>query len=160
MSEAVVDDPSSGEPYEAAYALDSFRVGGNLRLLSGGEKLRFSSVVGSGAVHRTLELSRVDDGSRVGTAYGLDPYFLLELGLQLNLGHLLLELDFVASIEGTAGTTGNLLGSRSGDAVGDVFRKSGGGLRLFGLGVRGGWSEWSPRQSAPLLQPAGRPVRR
>jgi tetratricopeptide (TPR) repeat protein len=127
------------------YTVDSLRVGGNLRLMSGGEQLRFTSIVGSGAVHRTLQV----EGS--GSAYGLDPYFLLEIGAQLNLGHVLIELDFVASFEGTAGTTGNLLGGDSGE----VYRRSGGGLRLFGIGLRGGWSEWTPSRSAKLLQPAG-----
>jgi len=72
----------------------------------------------------------------------------------LNLGHILLGLDFVASFEGTAGTTGNLLGRENGEEVAEVYRKSSGGLRLFGIGIRGGWSEWTPSRSAKLLQPA------
>ena len=57
----------------------------------------------------------------------------------------------MASVEGTAGTTGNLLGGDSGE----VYHESGGGLWLFGIGLRGGWSEWAPRREAKLLQPAG-----
>jgi hypothetical protein len=116
--------------------------------MSSGEKLRFSSTAGSGAIFRTLTL---EDRGR---AQGVDPYFMLELGAQLNLGHILLGLDFVASFEGTAGTTGNLLGREDGEEVAEVYRKSSGGLRLFGIGIRGGWSEWTPSESAKLLQPA------
>jgi len=145
VPKACLDDPCT---QTARYTLDSIRTGGNLRLMSGGEKLRFASSVGSGAVYRQLHLQGR------GNAYGVDPYFMLELGAQLNLGHVLLELDIVASFEGTRGTTGNLLGGQSGDATGQVFRQSGGGLHQFGIGIRGGWSEWAPRRAAPL-QPAG-----
>jgi len=136
------------EDCTAKLTIDTVRVGGNLRVMSSGEKLRFSSTAGAGAVFRTLTL---EDRGR---AQGVDPYFMLELGAQLNLGHILLGLDFVASFEGTAGTTGNLLGREDGEEVAEVYRKSSGGLRLFGIGIRGGWSEWTPSRSAKLLQPA------
>jgi tetratricopeptide (TPR) repeat protein len=146
VPEACVEDAAAESAECYPYTVDSLRVGGNLRLMSSGEKLRFTSIVGSGAVFRKLEL----EGS--GSAQGVDPYLLLELGAQLNLGHIVLEVDFVASIEGTAGTTGALFGGE--EEAGRVYRKSAGGLQLFGFGVRGGWSEWAPRQSARLLQPA------
>ena len=134
---------------KARLTIDTLRLGGALRVMSRGEKLRFSSTAGAGAIYRTLTLEDY------GKAYGVDPYFMLEIGAQLNLGHILVGLDVVASFEGTAGTTGNLLGREEGSEAAEVYRKSGGGLRLFGIGLRGGWSEWTPSESAKLLQPAG-----
>jgi len=154
LSDADVENaPECRENYSARYTVDSFRIGGNLRIMSGGERLRFTSIAGVGAVFRTLTLTPDSSDFPGGTASGVDPYFLLELGAQLNIGHLLFELDFVASIEGTRYTTGNLFGGN--EDVGEVFRQSGGGLRLFGLGLRSGWGEWSPSKSAKL-EPSGR----
>jgi hypothetical protein len=125
-------------PVTLNYTLDSFRVGGNVRLMSGGERLRFTSSVGVGAVRHRLELPP-NDSNLQGEAKGTDPYFLLEIGIQFNFGHLLAEADLVAYIDGTRGIRGDL------DTQGDraVFGDDT-GLRMLGVGLRAGWSEWQP----------------
>ena len=63
------------------YKLDSRRVGGALRIMSGGEGVRFTSSVGVGAVSHDLFAQA--------TFKGFDAYFALEAGAQINIDHLL-----------------------------------------------------------------------
>ena len=119
--------------------IDSFRVGPNLRVMSSGQSWRFTSTAGVGAVQHTFRLLPTDEGGSARKAKGVDPYFLLELGAQLNLGHVLLELCAVAFIDGTTNI-------RYSDASGPGFN----GLRMLGLGLRAGFSEWRPVASEPF----------
>jgi hypothetical protein len=124
------------DPKLVDFTLESFRVGGNLRIMSAGESVRFTSTIGVGAVRHRLE---IDDGLTTKTSKGTDPYFLVELGLQLNFGHILAEADVVAYIDGTSSIVDNANKPSFGENS---------GLRMLGIGLRGGWSEWKPT-SAP-----------
>lgn len=125
------------------FALFSARAGLNLRILSGGDKLRFSGAAGFGAVNQRLEVDRteVEDGEALpkSTAQGVDPYFMIEAGAQYNAGNILLELSVVTYFNSTS----NL--SSDDDAFGDdepIFRND--GLITAGIGFRMGWSQWAP----------------
>lgn len=124
------------------YSLDSFRIGGNLRIMSSGERFRFSSVIGVGSVRHKVKLEDPPD-STAGRlpgyeADGLDPYFLVELGAQANFGHILAEIDALLYVDGVTNIKRDL---PSGEEK-QVFKD--GGLRMLGLGLRLGWSEWKP----------------
>ena len=116
------------------YKLDSRRVGGALRIMSRGESVRFTSSVGVGAIFHELNVAK-----RIS---GLDAYFALEAGTQLNIDHLLIE--FVAF-----GWFDSASGIKSGQ---DMPYQEGNGIQMFGLSLRIGWSEWTPRdaRAAPI----------
>jgi hypothetical protein len=116
------------------YRLDSARVGGNVRYMSSGRKLRFSSTLGVGAVRHkvVIEPSATDATTGQIKAAGIDPYFMAEVGAQYNWGHILLELNLVAFIDGASNVK---------DGNDPLFSA---GLPMLGLGLRGGWSEWKP----------------
>ncbi|HEY0466097.1 MAG TPA: PEGA domain-containing protein, partial [Polyangiaceae bacterium] len=120
------------------YSLGAFRFGPNLRLMTTGKKLRFSSTVGAGAVHHKLVLDPVaaDPSLTGGTASGFDPYFLLELGAQWNLGHFLLGAEVVALIDGATS-----LNKQNIEGTNKAFGNSN-TLPLFGLCIHGGYSLW------------------
>lgn len=131
---------------DRSLTLESIRLGPNLRIMSGGETIRFTSTLGVGAVRHQLELdavsdSDVDRSSAVpgGKAKGWDPYFLLEVGIQYNWGHVLLELDGLTFIDGASNVKGS-------DDLGDSWApySDTGGLFMAGIGLRAGWSEWTP----------------
>ncbi len=124
------------EDVKRTYTVESFRAGPNLRLLSAGERLRVTATVGAGGVRHELRLEAKDAVRTGGTLRGIDPYFLLELGAQLNLRHLLLELDLSAFLDGTGRLNGAIEGRDR------AYR--GTGLLIAGLGLRAGWSEWLP----------------
>jgi len=71
---------------------------------------------------------------------------MLELGLSLNLGHVLLGFDATAFVDGTTNT-------KSDSLVNGSRYKPYDGLLILGLGLRGGWSEWAPAKGSKLLQP-------
>ena len=125
--------------------LSSFRVGPNLRLMSGGERLRFSSTLGAGAVRHELELGShpttpPPTGAQApGKVSGWDPYFLLELGLLYNWGHILLGADLVLLVDGASNVQGTNDAGENWTPYADTN-----GLIVGGLGIRLGWSEWSP----------------
>jgi hypothetical protein len=122
------------------YNLDTFHAGGNLRIMSSGERFRFSSVAGVGGVRHKVEIEP-GAGDEGWTASGVDPYFFLELGVQANFAHLLAEIDALLFVDGVT----NVKKSAAAEArtgAGDVFAD--GGLRMLGLGLRLGWSEWKP----------------
>jgi hypothetical protein len=117
---------------ERDFKLESIRLGPNLRILSGGERLRFTSTLGAGAVRHKYELTAPEGQS----AKGWDPYFLLEIGAQMNFRHVLAELNLTSFIDGAS----NVKGDDGFEPYADT-----GGVVMFGLGLRGGWSEWAPR---------------
>lgn len=130
-----------------SFTLDSYRFGPNLRIMSAGEKLRFTSVVGTGAVRHEIDLTPADkndpDYSQAmpgGNAKGWDPYFLLEVGVQYNWSHVLLELDGLVFIDGASNAKGHDDSGKSWQPFQDT-----GGLLMGGIGLRGGWSEWKPK---------------
>jgi hypothetical protein len=69
----------------------------------------------------------------------LDPYFSFEIGGAFNYRHLLAELSLMAVIEGADNLSGAF---DKGDERG-VF--SDGTLPMLGLGLKLGYSAWSPR---------------
>lgn len=129
------------------YTVESFRIGPNLRINSGGEIIRFTSALGLGAVQHKVTFKDITaNGVDVSTvppkdtvASGWDPYLLLEIGVQFNLGHVLLEADAVADIDQASSIHyGTTYPYRDADGTGK------GGVRMLGIGLRAGWSEWAP----------------
>lgn len=114
------------------YAITAFRLGGNLRLFSNGERARFTSTIGFGGVQHRFQLE--EPSTDAFDAQALNAYVLVEIGVQFNLNRLLLEADFVTYVE-SRGSLGN--------DERDLFNE--GGLKSLGLGIKAGWSEWKPR---------------
>ena len=112
--------------------------------MSAGESLRFTSVVGAGAVRHEIDLDPPsEDGvSKVpgGNAKGWDPYFLVEVGAQYNLSHVVFELCGLVFIDGASSAKGNGDDGRTWTPFEDT-----GGLIMGGIGLRVGWTEWKPR---------------
>ena len=138
-------DPDNDECYaKRDFTLTSLRFGPNLRLFTGGETLRFAVGVGAGAVaHRIdLDAATAADGARLsgGKGSGVDPYFSFEIGGAFNYRHLIAELALMAVIEGADNLSGPF---DEGDERG-VF--SDGTLPMLGLGLKLGYSAWSPRR--------------
>ncbi len=140
-----------GDNITRSYTLSSFRLGPALRIMSGGEKVRFTSTIGAGAVQHELVYDKPkQNGSSdvtahpdlVGlyqdaTARGWDPFFMLEVGAQFNWGHVLLEANVTAYLDGASNVHG--------DTLTDPYNSvSTGGLKMIGLGLRAGWGEWTP----------------
>ena len=121
------------------YTLDSRRVGGALRIMSGGESVRFTSGVGVGAVSHDLHLPNH-------TLKGFDAYFALEAGAQINIDHFLVEMVGFGWFDSASSI-------RSGDYLPYM---QGNGIQMFGLALRVGWSEWTPRDTHRHQMP-GRP---
>ena len=100
--------------------------------MSGGEKIRFTSSIGVGAVSHDLHL--------LGKTYrGFDGYFALEAGAQVNIDHFLVEMVGFGWFD-------------SASSIGTPYQQ-GNGIQMFGLSLRVGWSEWTPRDAR--LAPAG-----
>lgn len=134
----VDDAKSEGSDVARKYTLTTFRFGPNLRLMTTGKSLRFSSTIGVGVVHHKLVLDPVANDATFpgGSASGVDPYFLLELGVQWSLGHLLLGAEVVTAIDGaTSLNKGQLEGASK--AFGNTNT-----LPLFGLSIHAGFSRW------------------
>ncbi len=129
-------------PVTRTFSLDSLRIGPNLRIMSAGDTLRFTSTVGVGAVRHQIELDHLEDQSKEGLpadeAHGWDPYFLLEIGIQYNWGHVLLELAGLLYVDGASNVK---------SSAGWAPYKDTGGLLIGGLGLKAGWSEWTPDSS-------------
>jgi len=125
-------DPKDEEDETLEYTITAFRLGGNLRLFSNGQRARFTSTLGFGAVQHRFQLDEpsTDDFD----AQALNAYVNVEIGVQFNLNRLLLEADFVTYVE-SRGALGN--------DERDLFNE--GGLKSLGLGIKAGWSEWKPR---------------
>jgi hypothetical protein len=136
------DTAAPAAPCDRHYTLSTVRVGPNVQLTTSGEKLRFTTTFGAGSVRHTFTLAPSSTTGTLagGTAAGWNPYLMLELGLGLNLGHVLLGLDATALVDGTTNTKS------------DTYKPYD-GLLILGLGLRGGWSEWAPTRGSQLLQP-------
>lgn len=124
-------DPTDDESDSLGYTITAFRLGGNLRLFSNGERARFTSTLGFGGVQHRFQLDEPSTGDF--DAQALNAYVLVEIGVQFNLNRLLLEADFVTYVE-SRGSLGN--------DERDLFNE--GGLKSLGLGIKAGWSEWKP----------------
>lgn len=136
-----------------AYELGTFRVGGNLRVMSSGQQLRFTSTVGVGAARHELAVKEFDgDAAAAGalapySARGVDPYFQFDIGAQMNLGHWLAELTLDVHFDGAGRVRGT---DGAGKAVAPY--ENAGGLTTAGIGLRFGWGEWTdrtPTQNGP-----------
>jgi hypothetical protein len=133
--------------FDRSFTLDSLRFGPNLRIMSAGETLRFTAVVGAGAVRHEIDLDAPDlneagasEAMPGGNAKGWDPYFLVEVGGQYNWGHVLFELCGLVFIDGAS----NARGSRDDGKSWTPFEDTG-GLVMGGIGLRAGWTEWKPK---------------
>ena len=134
-----VDDARSSDSSQSRkYSLSTVRFGPNLRLMTTGKTLRFSTTIGTGVVHHKLDVAQVPGNSMLvgGSASGYDPYFLLELGLQWSLGHFLLGAEVVTLIDGASSLNKQKL---DGDQAAFGSTNT---LPLFGLGLHGGYSFW------------------
>ena len=131
---ATTDD--SADPRD--YSLLATHFGPNLRLMTTGKTLRFSSTIGTGIVHHKLVLDPAATNPALvgGTASGNDPYFLLELGVQWSLGHFLLGAEVVTLIDGATSLDKQKLDGDN-PAFGSTDT-----LPLFGLAIHGGYSLW------------------
>ncbi len=116
------------------YQVSNFRFGANVRLMSAGRSVRFTSALGLGVVAHRFKLSI--DGEEQGSTTGADPFLMLEAGVQFNLAHFLLEVDGVAFLDGVNGLSAGEVGRAS------LFTDN--SLPSFGLGLRGGWGQWLP----------------
>ena len=144
VTDACIDEPdnpnwrsvqghSCGESEAGlAYEIWAFRLGGNLRAFSSGQRARFASTLGFGAVQHRFELERTSNDARL-EATALNAYVLVEIGVQFNLKRFLLEADFVTYVEsrGAWGEGQNLFNE--------------GGLKSLGFGLKAGWGEWNSR---------------
>ncbi len=133
------------------YTVRAVRLGGNVRYMSSGDSIRFASTLGVGAVRHTVEIESAtgdpDPALEGGEAAGTDPYFLVELGGQLNLGHVLLEAGLAMYVEGTD----NIRGSVDGAPRDTLYTQD--GLVMVGLNLKAGWGEWrpTPARSRPAV---------
>jgi hypothetical protein len=119
--------PMPAECTEEDYALDAARFGPNLRLSTVGEVIRFSSAIGFGVVsHRYVQPDEESEGA--------DGYFHLELGGQMNLGHVLLGLDISVTVDGVS--------RLKDDSDVAIYAKD--SVTMVGVGLRGGFSQWRP----------------
>jgi hypothetical protein len=112
------------------YELDTRRAGGALRIMSGGESIRFTSSIGIGAVSHDLRIFTMQPK-------GFDAYFALEAGAQINIHHFLLEMVGFGWFESASSI-------KSGTYT---PYQEGNGIQMFGLSLRMGWSEWTPRDA-------------
>ena len=134
----VTDAKSDGSDTLRKYSLSALRFGANLRLMTTGKALRFSSTIGAGLVRHDLVLDKVANEPSLpgGTARGTDPYFYLALGLQWSLGHVLLGAEVVTLIDGATSLNEQQVENAS-KAFGNTNT-----LPLFGLSIHGGYGSW------------------
>jgi hypothetical protein len=114
------------------YELGSARIGPNLKLMSTAPALRFVTTLGAGAVFHQLDVTRARGAKEdLQGGKGIDPYFLIEVGAQLNVGHLLLEAAASFYIEGTSSLE-----------EGSQVQYQPAVLKMIGIGARAGFSQW------------------
>jgi hypothetical protein len=118
-----------------SYAHSTARLGPNLRILTKGDRLRLTAVVGGGMVRHKLRIDAVEpppsDALPGYQALGWDPYLLFELGAEHSIGHFVVGLDVRASIDTTA-------------RFEDLSYRPYDSVLMVGLGPRIGWTEWIP----------------
>ncbi|HEX3776303.1 MAG TPA: PEGA domain-containing protein [Polyangiaceae bacterium] len=136
---SVDDATSSGSDVKRKYTIATVRFGPNLRLMTTGKTLRFSSTLGAGVVHHKLVLDAVpmDPVHTGGSASGFDPYFSIELGIQWSIDKFLLGAEVITMIDGASGFNKQKLDNDSAEAF-----ESRATLALFGLGIHGGYAFW------------------
>ena len=135
---SVTDATSEESAVTRKYALSAARFGPNLRLMTTGKTLRFAATIGTGVVRHKLVLdpAAADPTLTGGTVSGSDPFFLLELGLQWNLGHWLLGAEVVTLIDGATS-----LNKQQVEGATTAFGSTN-TLPLFGLSIHGGYRLW------------------
>ena len=123
------------------YRLSWVRFGPNLRFMSGGDRVRFVAGASVGAVFHRLQLDAYPDASgslgetaNAQDAFGVDPYFALELGIGFNFGHWMMEAVGLASIDGTANLKNDLQGTANRNT-----------MPIVGLSLKFGYSQWKSR---------------
>lgn len=117
--------PPNAPVGRTTYELSTTRVGGNVRLLTGGRVARLSSVFGVGSVTHKLELGAI-------SATGSEGYFLLEFGAQFNIGHVLLEAAALTYLEGATAIK----------YQGERIYTDHTIIPQVGVGFRAGYGEW------------------
>jgi hypothetical protein len=128
-----------GEPNEivANYRIDSLRFGPTLELMTTDPRFRVIGGLGLGAVWHSIEVGSEQHA-------GVDPYFLLDVGVGTNAKHVLFALQARLILDGTRNMIdGRHLGP-DGDVEEQAFSQSHGALAFVGLDLRVGYSEWSP----------------
>ena len=122
------------------YSLRSIHFGPDLKLMTTGEKLRFVTTIGAGVVHHRVAVAASGD-YQAAEVRGVDPYFLLELGLGFNYRQFLGEIALIALIDGSTA----LQKGFDNDAQNRNLTKDlGTTLPMVGIGLRGGFSQWRP----------------
>jgi hypothetical protein len=116
------------------FSLSSIHLGPELKLMTGGDNLRFVATVGAGLVQHRLALSPEE-------SHGLDPYFALELAFGFNYRHVLGELSLVTQLDGISSLQGGL----SEDINQHLTKSLGATLPMIGIGLRAGFSQWRGR---------------
>ncbi len=131
---------SDGENAQRDYSLRSIHFGPDLKLMTTGETLRLVTTIGAGVVHHRLAVAASGSYPSAEVS-GLDPYFLLELGLGFNFRQFLGEVGLVALLDGSSA----LQRGFEGDARNrHLTRDLGTTLPMVGIGLRGGFSQWRP----------------
>ncbi len=121
------------------YDISSTRFGGNIRYMSSGKKIRFAATGGVGAVLHSVDLEVSQSGNfQGGSAKGVDPYFVLELGAQFNFGHVLLEGGIIVLLDGTDAIKGDF----DGNVNEKLYPQD--SLSSVGIVLKAGWSQWRP----------------
>jgi len=122
------------------YRISWMRLGPNLRFMSSGDRVRFVAGAGAGAVFHRLQVDAVPDLSDPEAAaqdvFGVDPYFVIEVGIGFNFGHWLMEAVALASIDGTHNLKSGLA---------DRTASERNTLPIVGLALKFGYSQWKPR---------------
>ena len=75
---------------------------------------------------------------------GVDPYFLLELSFGFNYRHFLGELGLIALIDGSTALQKGFPSNAPNDPNPNLTSDLGTTLPMVGIGLRGGFSQWSP----------------
>lgn len=125
------------------YSMRSVHFGPDLKLMTTGESLRFVTTVGAGLVHHRLAVG-AGGGASSAEVNGLDPYFLLELSFGFNYRHFLGELGLIALIDGTTALQKGFPSNAPNDPNAGLTSDLGTALTMVGIGLRGGFSQWSP----------------
>jgi hypothetical protein len=121
---------------DSSYSLSSYRFGLNLRLMTPGRSVRFVGTLGGGLTNDVLEydLNDAKAGTNVCPAElcketnGLDPYFLSELGLELEFGGVLVGAALQSYFQAMKGL--------------DKVAYDNDPLVWFGAGLRIGYGTW------------------
>jgi hypothetical protein len=133
----------SADQVDRNYQLGWFRLGPLVRLTTPGEHFRFGAGFGAGFVWHQLRVA-ADENRQGGKAAGVDPFFLLEVGVAYHFGHLSIGFDLVAQIDGASSLDGEFDGVNQ-----KAFDRSGNALPMLGIGLRAGYSQWATEKKTP-----------